>query len=111
MYDKIRESIENPKNSTALMNCMQRGRDKRSDALAVLPGGAAFRDDVKKAKDRCIEQLPELMERFVENARKRGAHVFIAKNGAEAIEYVLRLAEKRGWMMQVAPTHSDASIE
>ncbi len=93
---KIRESIENPKNSTALMHCMQRGRDKRSDALAVLPGGAAFREDVKKTKDRCIEQQPELLERFVTNAKKRGAQVFIAKDGAAAIEYVLRLAEKRG---------------
>ncbi|MCC6794196.1 MAG: LUD domain-containing protein [Candidatus Hydrogenedentes bacterium] len=96
LYTKIRESIEHPKNSTALMNCMQRGRDKRSDALAVLPGGAAFREDVKKTKDRCIEQQPELLARFVANAKKRGAQVFIAKDGAEAIEYVLRLAEKRG---------------
>lgn len=96
LYGKIRESIENPKNSAALMRCMQRGRDKRSDALAVLPGGAAFRDEVKKTKDRCIEQQPELLERFVENAKNRGAHVFIAKDGAAAIEYVLRLAERRG---------------
>ena len=85
LYTKIRESIEHPKNSTALMNCMQRGRDKRSDALAVLPGGAAFREDVKKTKDRCIEQQPELLARFVANAKKRGAQVFIAKDGAEAI--------------------------
>lgn len=96
LYAKIRESIEHPKNSTALMHCMQRGRDKRSDALAVLPGGAAFREDVKETKDRCIEQQPELLERFVANAKKRGAQVFIAKDGAAAIEYVLRLAEKRG---------------
>jgi len=96
LYSLIRESIEHPKNSQALMRCMQRGRDKRSEALAELPGGAAFRDDVKKTKDRCIERQPELLERFVENARKRGAHVFIAKDGAAAIDYVLKLAKARG---------------
>ena len=71
LYVKIRESIEHPKNSTALMHCMQRGRDKRSDALAVLPGGAAFREDVKKTKDRCIEQQPELLEQIADDGRNR----------------------------------------
>ncbi|MDZ4859568.1 MAG: LUD domain-containing protein, partial [Candidatus Hydrogenedentes bacterium] len=93
---RIRESIANPKDSHALMRCMQRGRDKRTEALAVLPGGAAFRDDVKRVKDRCIENLPALLERFVENSRKRGAQVFLAKDGAAVIEYVLRLALERG---------------
>ncbi len=96
LTEKIRESIANPKNSHALMHCMQRGRDKRSEALAVLPGGAAFRDEVKKVKDQCIENLPGLLDQFVENARKRGAHVFLAKDGAAAIDYVLRLAIARG---------------
>lgn len=96
LQSRIRESIENPKDSHALMRCMQRGRDKRGDALAVLPGGAAFRDDVKRVKDSCIERLPELLDRFVENARRRGARVFIAKDGAAAIDYVLRLARERG---------------
>lgn len=96
LYSRIRESIEHPKHSEALMRCMQRGRDKRSEALAALPGGAAFRDEVKKTKDRCIERQPELLDRFVANARKRGAHVFLAKDGAAAIDYVLRLARERG---------------
>ena len=107
---RIRESIEHPKNSQALVRCMQRGRDKRSEALAVLPGGAAFRDDVKKTKDRCIERQPELLERFVENARKRGAHVFLAKDGAAAIDYVLRLAKERG-ATTVAKSKSLTTVE
>ncbi|NUM55549.1 MAG: LUD domain-containing protein [Candidatus Hydrogenedentes bacterium] len=96
LFSRIRESIEHPKHSQALMRCMQRGRDKRAEALALLPGGAAFRDEVKKTKDRCIDRQPELLDRFIENTRKRGANVFLAKDGAAAIDYVLRLAKDRG---------------
>lgn len=96
LYARIRESIEHPKHSQALMRCMQRGRDKRAEAIATLPGGATFRAKVKETKDRCIERQPELLERFVENARERGAKVFVAKDGGAAIDYVLRLAQERG---------------
>ncbi|GMU92358.1 MAG: hypothetical protein AMXMBFR4_14160 [Candidatus Hydrogenedentota bacterium] len=96
LHARIRAAIEHPQHSHALMRCMQRGRDKRAEALATLPGGAAFRDEVKAVKDRCIERQPELLEKFIANAERRGAKVFLAKDGAAAIDYVLRLAESRG---------------
>lgn len=96
LHARIREAIEHPQHSHALMRCMQRGRDKRAEALATLPGGAAFRDEVKAVKDRCIERQPVLLEKFIANAERRGAKVFVAKDGAAAIDYVLRLAESRG---------------
>ncbi len=93
---RIRKAIDEPQFSQALMRCMQRGRDTRSRALAALPGGAAFRDQVKTVKDRCIERQDELLDRFVAKARERGATVFLAEDGAEAIAYVLQLAQQRG---------------
>ena len=92
----IRDSIKNPKHSNALVRCMERGREKRSEMLARIDGGAAFREDVRIAKERCIEEQDVLLERFVTNCEKRGTKVFIAKDGLAAIEYVLNLAQERG---------------
>jgi iron-sulfur cluster protein len=91
----IRDSIENPKSSNALVRCMERGREKRSEMLTRIDGGTAFRDDVRVAKERCIEDLDTLLPRFIENCEKRGTTVFVAKDGAAAIEYVLNLAKER----------------
>ena len=93
---KIAEALETPERSNALLRCMQRGRDNRTRAIASLPDGPAFRTRVKEIKDRCIEQQDELLERFIANARGRGAQVFVAQDGAAAIDYVLNLARERG---------------
>lgn len=91
----IVRALEGHQQSAALLRCMQRGRDNRTRALKDLPGGAAFRDAVKAAKDRCIEQQEALVQRFIANASARGATVFCARSGHEAIDYVLRLAAER----------------
>ncbi|MFA6243533.1 MAG: LUD domain-containing protein, partial [Candidatus Hydrogenedentales bacterium] len=93
---RIVKALDEPKLSAALLRCMQRGRDNRMRALKELPGGAAFRDTVKAVKDRCIEQQEALLQRFIVNAEARGAKVFLAQDGHEAIDYVLRLAAERG---------------
>ena len=90
----IAAALSDQKKSDLLLGCMKRGRDTRKAALESLPGGAAFRDDVRAAKERCIENLPELKKQFIENARKRGATVIEAKNGKDVISYCLALAEK-----------------
>jgi L-lactate dehydrogenase complex protein LldF len=93
---RIRDSIENPQHSNALMRCMERGRVKRSEMLQRIEGGALFRNEVRLAKERCIADQDALLERFIANCEKRGTKVFVAKTGAEAIEYVLNLAKERG---------------
>jgi iron-sulfur cluster protein len=93
---KITDALTYPGRSAALTRCMQRGRDNRARAVATLADGLEFRDRVKEIKDRCIDRQEELLNRFVANARLRGATVFLAKDGAGAIEYVLNLARDRG---------------
>ncbi|MBI2421409.1 MAG: LUD domain-containing protein [Candidatus Hydrogenedentes bacterium] len=93
---KITESIENPKNRNALYKCMKRGRDTRSERLKTLPGGTAFRDEVKAIKERCIAQQDELLARFIANAEKRGATVFVAEDARAAIDYTIDLALRKG---------------
>jgi L-lactate dehydrogenase complex protein LldF len=96
LFQRIDAAIEDPSKSNALLRCMKRGRDTRAAALETLPGGAAFRDDVRSIKERCIENLPELQRQFVENARKRGVKVFEAADADDAIRYCLDLAKERG---------------
>jgi len=96
LYDKINEALSDRSKSDLLFGCMKRGRDSRTTALESLPGGAAFRDDVRKTKERCIENHGELKKRFIENVRKRGATVFEAQTAEDVISYRLDLARKRG---------------
>ncbi|MFM1918901.1 MAG: hypothetical protein RLZZ303_535, partial [Candidatus Hydrogenedentota bacterium] len=93
----VTESIEHPKKRNALWKAMARGRQTRSDRLETLPGGTAFRDEVKAIKDRCIENLDALLEQFIANAEKRGCKVYLAKDGAEAIAISVKIAMERGY--------------
>ena len=93
---EITEAIADEQKQDSLYRCMKRGRDTRAATLAVLPGGAAFRQEVKAVKERCIACQQELLDRFVANARKRGVTVFLAKDGAAAIEYAINLAREKG---------------
>jgi len=96
LYDKIDASLKDRSASDALLRCMKRGRDTRAAALETLPGGTAFRNDVRNAKERCIEDLPRLKKQFIENVEKRGAKVFEAKTAADVIKYCIDLAKERG---------------
>jgi iron-sulfur cluster protein len=96
LHRQIRSALRDRSKSEALLRCMQRGRDSRRETVEAMPGGAAFRDDVRRVKERCIEQLPRLKRTFIENTRKRGVTVFEAKTAADAIGYCLELARKKG---------------
>lgn len=96
LNEKITEAIVEPKQRGALYNCMKRGRDSRAVRLKTLPGGAAFRDEVKAIKERCIAQQDELLARFKANAEARGAKVYVAADAAAAIAYVLDVAKTHG---------------
>lgn len=93
----IRTAIVEPKNRNALYRCMKRGRDMRGRRLETLPGGAAFRGEVKAAKERCIEQQEELVARFTRNAEARGTKVFHAADRDAAIGYVLQVAAEHAY--------------
>ncbi len=94
LNDAILKAIAEPKQSNALYNCMKRGRDKRTERLLTLPGGTAFRDEVRAIKDRCIDKQEELLERFVASAKARGCHVFVAEDAKAANDYCVQVALK-----------------
>jgi iron-sulfur cluster protein len=96
LVKEINCALKNRSKSDALLRCMKRGRDTRAEALKTLPGGAAFRDDVKRVKERCIEELPRLQRQFIENVEKRGVKVFEARTATDVIRYCLDLAREIG---------------
>ena len=93
---KIRQAIAEKPARDALYTAMKRGRDARDAALTELPGGDSFRHEIRAIKESCLDRQDELLPRFVANAKKRGASVFLAEDGAAAVAYVLALAKKHG---------------
>lgn len=92
---KIADAIGNQGHRDSLYRCMERGRNNRAIRLAEMPGGASFRDEVRATKERCLDCQDELVDRFVKNVEQRGAKVFLAKTGKDAIDYCLKLAAER----------------
>ena len=96
LYAKIDRALKEKSKRTALYQVVKRGRDSRHAAVDLLPGGEGFRGEVRGIKLRCLEQQDDLVDRFAEKVRERGASVFLAKDGAEAIAYILKVARECG---------------
>ena len=93
---KIETALEEKPKRTQLYNAMKRGRESRSAAIELLPGGEAFCKEVRGIKLKCLDQQAELVDRFADKMQDRGARVFLAEDGDEAIAYILELAATKG---------------
>ncbi len=79
LEQKISHTLINTRQRDALLNAVNRGRDSRENALAEIPGGDSFREEVRAIKQRCIKNLPNLLKQFTENAEQRVSTVYFAK--------------------------------
>ena len=95
LYGKIEKALGEKTKRDALYTAMKRGRDNRRKAVDLLPGGEAFRKEVRETKLRCLAKQDELVDRFAEKVRQRGASVFMAEDGKAAINYILKIARER----------------
>lgn len=75
---------------------MRRGREGRAIVLSKLEDPKEFKRTVREIKESAITDLDNLLQEFIQNATKRGAQVFVAKNGEEAVRYILSIAERTG---------------
>ena len=96
LYRKIDRALRQTPQRAALYRAMLRGRESRNRAVAALPGGEAFRHEVRAIKLRCLDAQDSLVDRFAAKARERGATVFLAEDAAAAIRYVLQVAAACG---------------
>ena len=92
LIENIERAVRERPRREALYSAMKRGRDSRKAAIEVLPGGEAFRGEVRAIKLRCLDRQEDLVRMFAEKVRARGSRVFLAKDGAEAIGYILKVA-------------------
>ncbi len=96
LEEKIERAIKAKPQRDALYRAMKRGRDSRDESIDLLPGGKEFFKEVTATKHRCLEQQDELLEKFANKVRERGASVFMAEDGPAAIDYILKIARERG---------------
>jgi len=96
LEEKIERAIKAKPKRDALYRAMKLGRDSRDKSIDLLPGGKEFFKEVKATKLRCLENQDELLEKFANKIRERGASVFMAEDGPAAIEYILKIARECG---------------
>lgn len=95
MKDKIRGALRDRVLQEALDRFAPSYLEARSKAYA----GWDFQDlrhQIARTKDQVVENLTALADRFEAEATRRGAVVFRAKNAAEARNYILELAQRKG---------------
>jgi len=95
LHAKIEKALGEKSKRDALYTAMKRGRDNRRKAVDLLPGGEGFRKEVRQTKLRCLAKQDELVDRFAEKVRQRGASVFLAKDAKAAIDYILKIGRER----------------
>lgn len=95
LYAKIETALREKPKRDQLYNAVKRARDSRRVAIGMLPQGEAFRKAVREIKVRCTAKLDDLVDQFAERVEARGAKVFLAEDGAAAIDYILKLAAEK----------------
>ncbi|WP_457564821.1 LUD domain-containing protein [Caminibacter sp.] len=70
-------------------------RQKRDAAIKEIKEWEILRQRASEIKDFVIENLPELIEEFMQNSQKRGIEVYFAKNAKEHNEIVLKLLKEK----------------
>src|SRR5690348_3182560 len=69
---------------------------RRREAAASLSNWEDLRSEARAIKDEVLLHLDRYLEKFVENAEKRGAKIHWARDAAEANDIICRLTLARG---------------
>ncbi len=83
---------------------------KRKQAAAELPNWQPLRDRARAAKEEVLAHLDDYLQQLEQKVTKLGGHVFFAKNGREACNYISHLAQDHG-VQRVAKGKSMTSEE
>jgi len=94
LLQRLARALEEQDRSKQLYDAMKRGRDGRASAIQEFDDFEAYRDEIRKIKERCVGRLGDLIDRFVQEAGRRGAHVYLARDGREAISYVMGIVKR-----------------
>ncbi len=95
MSDKVARALNDQNLQTALSRLVSLIKVGRKIAFAGVDFEGLSRQ-VRRAKERAIDELPRLAEEFKRQATASGAIVYEAKDAKEANAYVLNLARQKG---------------
>ncbi|MEM4296989.1 MAG: LUD domain-containing protein [Nitrososphaerota archaeon] len=93
---RLRHALMGQRRHDLLWEAMRRGREGRAKAYQLIDDPVSFREHARKIREKSLDRLDELLARFVTKASERGAKVYLARGGDEAINYVLGVAERVG---------------
>jgi len=99
----IHQAIDDPRLQLAIYTATGRLIDHRAAVVSreALPDYQALRDQANAIKRHTIENLDRYLEQLESNVTAHGGHVVYCRTGAEAADFVLDLAKKRGVHMLV----------
>jgi len=109
--DRIRKSIENETLQTALDNNTERRLRGKTLAFESIPDWSERRQRAHRIRANVIEHLDEYLDQFIANAQANGIIVHRAKDAAEAINHVLRIAQHESRKPLIAKSKSMVSEE
>lgn len=93
--DEVKKALEHPVLSKALTSFSEAYLLAREKVYSGVDF-EGLRDQIVQIKQHVVENLDQLIEKFTEQATKKGAKVFYAKHPEEAISYVVNLAKTKG---------------
>src|SRR5271156_572439 len=99
----IQQSLDDPRLQLAIYTATRRLIDHRAAVVSddVLPHYQELRNEANAIKKHTIENLDYYLEQLESNVIAHGGNVVFCRTGAEAADFVLDLAKKRGVHMLV----------
>ncbi len=94
----IRETLANPGLQAAIYSATGRLMEKRKATVGpdVLPDYQDLRDQASALKKHTLDNLDYYLEQFEANVTAQGGKVVWCKDGGEAADFLVRLAEEKG---------------
>ncbi|HEY2932330.1 MAG TPA: LutB/LldF family L-lactate oxidation iron-sulfur protein [Acidobacteriota bacterium] len=93
--EAARAAIANTRLQEAVKSATDGLLRKRAAAVADFSGWEELREKGRAIKSHTIANLPAYVNQFSENARRRSARVFLARDAAAANRYILELATRQ----------------
>jgi len=100
-YDRVDDAVRDKHLRSALNIATTRFVQNRALALAALPEAEALRDHARRIRAHTIVHLDRYLAQFAESVERNGGVVHWAKTPAEAVNYVVELAQSRAVKLAV----------
>ena len=109
LKQEIQEALKNQTLSRTLGTFCATYPAKREKSYAGVDFEST-RDSIKEVKSYAADHIDEMIDDFTKNCTARGGHVFHAKSGEEAMEYIRNLVKEKG-VKTIVKSKSMASEE